>query len=178
MERVPVTRDALGRKRKPGAPGGPRVPARRQRSVRRGWGLALLLAAEAVCALGKGPFVGPARSRCASPGGGSPRAGSPADQEHWPGCGRPACRRRSGGCGGKGRSRARLPWGLALHEAPEFIECEHVAVLAGQERVLEGGQSGGFFPPPRPPRSGSARRRCVGCRACSCDPGRRPPPAP
>ena len=40
--------------------------------------------------------------------------------------------------------------GFSLYEAPEFIEFEHVARLAGQERVLERWQSRHFFPPPRP----------------------------
>ena len=37
--------------------------------------------------------------------------------------------------------------GFAAHEAPEFIEFEHVTALAGQERVHEGGQIVRFFPP-------------------------------
>ena len=50
---------------------------------------------------------------------------------------------------------------LALHEAPEFIQLQHVAVLAGQERVLERREGRHFFPPPRPSRSGSKPRRCA-----------------
>ena len=38
--------------------------------------------------------------------------------------------------------------GFAADKAPEFIQFEHVAVLAGQQRVHEGGQARRFFPPP------------------------------
>ena len=37
---------------------------------------------------------------------------------------------------------------LGRHEAPEFVELEHVALLSGQQRVGKGGQPGQFFPPP------------------------------
>ena len=36
---------------------------------------------------------------------------------------------------------------LGTDKAPEFIEFQHVAPLAGQERVYEGGQAFRFFPP-------------------------------
>ena len=39
---------------------------------------------------------------------------------------------------------------LAAHQAPEFIQLQHVVLLAGQERVLESRQSFRFFPPARP----------------------------
>lgn len=38
--------------------------------------------------------------------------------------------------------------GFGAHKAPEFIELKHVAALAGQQRVHEGGQKASFFPPP------------------------------
>ena len=61
---------------------------------------------------------------------------------------------------------------FAADKAPEFIEFEHVARLAGQQRVLGRGQVPRFFPPARPSRSGSKPRRYVGCPAGSSDPGR------
>ena len=62
---------------------------------------------------------------------------------------------------------------LALHEAPKLVEFEHVALLAGQERVRVSGQFLGFFPPASASPSCSKPRKCGGCLAGSSDLGRR-----
>ena len=61
---------------------------------------------------------------------------------------------------------------LALPEAPEFVECEHVTLLRGQERGGEGGELLGSFPPASAGPSGSRPRKCARCLGCSSGLGR------
>ena len=51
--------------------------------------------------------------------------------------------------------------GLVAHEAPEFIQFKHIAFLAGQQRVHEGGEILRFFPPTSASPSCNTRRRFV-----------------
>ena len=50
---------------------------------------------------------------------------------------------------------------FAVYKAPEFVELEHVTFLAGQQRVRESGLSLHFFPPASAAVSCSKLRRCV-----------------
>ena len=68
--------------------------------------------------------------------------------------------------------------GLLFHEAPKFIKFEHVAALAGQQRVLEGRKTLDFFPQPTSSGFGNTHQRCGGCHGCSSGLGRRRAPAP
>ena len=65
---------------------------------------------------------------------------------------------------------------LAAHETPEFVQFEHVTVLAGQERVHERRELVRFFPPAKPSRFGSTPRKFAGCRVSSCGPDRQRAP--
>ncbi len=118
-----------------------------QTSVRCGWSRPPLCRKNGGCAWGTPPRT-PAKSRCAWRGGGDRSAGFRANRRRSARCGPRGGRRRSGGCVGTARDPPPAFPGLFLPEAPAFIECEPVAVLAGQPRVLLRGQGLDFSPRP------------------------------
>ena len=136
--------DAFGKRSGHGAPVGSAAPVACQRSVRRGWSHPLLWRRSASCAL-KMLFRRPARiaaggsaaiilrDMCAQADGTLLTTISDRVGDHF-----------------AGASAERDPeptlLGFLLHEAPKFIEFEHVARFAGQERVLEGGRALTFSP--------------------------------
>ena len=136
-------------------------------------GLSLLLAAETARARRESSLVGQASRRGASPDAGSPggtcarKLLAPALAAVAEGVGHDLA-----GAAAKRQPPPDFPR-LGGRETPEFIQFQHVAFFAGQERVLKGRQAPEFLPPPSASASGSTPpERLLGCRACSADPRR------